>query len=125
MIMTLVSSEKMLAGGLAAMGALHFLAPQRFDSIVPRRLPGSARTWTHLSGAAELACAAAVAHPRTRRRGALVTAGLFVAVFPANIRMAVDSKTKPKLLRYGSYARLPLQLPLIRWALRVRANAAR
>ncbi|MBA8823002.1 putative membrane protein [Saccharopolyspora lacisalsi] len=115
-------SALLLAGGLAVTGTVHFLRPKPFDTIVPRTLPGSARPWTHVSGVAELACAATVAHPRTRRAGATATAGLLAAVFPANVRMAVDWRNKPRALRYGAYARLPLQLPLIRRALSVRAN---
>lgn len=113
-------SALLLASALASVGALHFLRPKQFNTIVPRRLPGSAQTWTYASGVAELGCAAALAHPRTRRAGAGAAAGLFVAVFPANIKMAVDYRNKPGPLRYATYARLPLQIPLIRWALRVR-----
>lgn len=118
-------SAALLAGSLATTGTVHFLHPKPFDSIVPRSLPGSPRTWTHVSGVAELACAATVAHPRTRRWGALATAGLFAAVFPANVKMARDFRGKAPALRYGAYARLPLQIPLIAWALRVRANTTR
>lgn len=56
-----------LAALLATTGVLHLAVPKPFDRIVPRSLPGSPRTWTYLSGVAELAVAAAVAHPRTRR----------------------------------------------------------
>lgn len=108
-----------LAGLLATTGLLHFLAPRPFDSIVPRGLPGSPRTWTHLSGVAELAVAAAVAHPRTRRAGGLAAAALFVAVFPANVRMAVDWRHAAPARRAIAWGRLPLQAPLIAWALRV------
>ncbi len=45
---------------------MHFLAPRPYDAIIPERLPGPPRAWTYLSGVAELTCAAAVAHPRTR-----------------------------------------------------------
>ncbi len=117
-------SALLLASMLATVGTLHFLWPKPFNTIVPRALPGSPRTWTHVSGAAELGCAAALAHPRTRRTGASSTAGLFVAVFPANIKMAIDYRHKPRPLRYATYARLPLQLPLIQWALHVRAAHA-
>ena len=115
-------SALLLAGALATTGTLHFLQPKPFNTIVPRTLPGPAKTWTYASGAAELGCAAAVAHTRTRRTGAGATAALFVAVFPANIKMAIDHRKKPRPQRYATYARLPLQLPLIRWALRVRAR---
>ncbi|WP_250027397.1 DoxX family protein [Paractinoplanes maris] len=108
-----------LAGMLATMGVLHFAVPRPFDSIVPRSLPGRPRTWTYLSGAAELAVAAAIVHPRTRRAGALAAAGLFVGVFPANVKMAVDSRRAPGARRAMAYGRLPLQVPLVLWARRV------
>lgn len=107
------------------MGTLHFLAPRPFDSIVPKGLPGKARTWTYVSGAAELACAAAVAHPKTRRTGALATAALFVAVFPANVKMARDHRERALPLRAVAYGRLPFQAPLIGWALLVARGAGR
>jgi uncharacterized membrane protein len=104
---------------------MHFIAPRPYDSIVPARMPGGQRAWTYLSGAAEIACAAAVAVPRTRRMGALATAGLFLAVFPANVKMAHDWRHRPKPLRTAAYARLPLQLPLIGWALNVARRSKR
>ncbi|WP_443333813.1 DoxX family protein [Streptomyces sp. CB02923] len=114
-----------MARMLGGMGALHFLAPKPFDAIVPRALPGSPRTWTYVSGAAELAVAAAVALPRTRRAGALAAAGLFAAVFPANIKMARDWRHRPAPLRAVAYGRLPLQLPMVAWALHTARAAGR
>jgi uncharacterized membrane protein len=108
-----------LAGLLAVAGVTHFAAPARYDSIVPRSLPGSPRMWTYVSGACELAVAAAVATPRARRWGGLAAAGLFTAVFPANVKMAVDWRHAPPFHRAIAYGRLPLQVPLILWALRV------
>lgn len=104
---------------MAGMGAAHFIAPRPFDALIPASLPGSPRTWTHLSGAAELACAAAVAYPKTRRKGALATAALMVAVFPGNVKMARDWRERPLPLRAAAYGRLPFQVPLIGWALHV------
>src|SRR2546427_8225969 len=109
-----------LAGLLGVAGVSHFAIPHFYDAIVPHALPGSARAWTLASGAAELACAAAVALPRTRRLGATVAAVLFVAVFPANIQMAVDWRPRPALDQAIAYGRLPLQIPLVLWALAVR-----
>ncbi|WP_176611659.1 hypothetical protein [Actinomadura sp. WMMB 499] len=116
-------AHRHLATSMAAIGTLHMIAPKPFDAIVPERLPGSARTWTYLSGVAELACAAAVAHPRTRRAGALATAGLMLAVYPANIKMARDWRHRALPLRAAAYGRLPFQAPLIGWALHVARKA--
>jgi uncharacterized membrane protein len=112
-------SARLLAGLLAGAGFAHFLAPRPFDAIVPRVLPGSPRTWTYLSGAAELVVAATVAQPRTRRTGGALAAVLFTAVLPANFLMAVDWRSRPAPLRAVAYARLPLQVPLVLWGLRV------
>lgn len=112
-------SARALAGLLTVSGVLHFARPRPFDTIVPRALPGSPRTWTYLSGAAELGVAAALAYPGTRRLGGLAAAGLFAAVFPANVRMAVDWRHAPPLRRAVAYGRLPLQVPLVLWGLRV------
>jgi uncharacterized membrane protein len=108
---------------LAAAGGSHFAVPRVYDAIVPRALLGGPRIWTYLSGVAELAVAATVVHPRTRRRGALAAAGLFAAVFPANVKMARDWRRRPPAYRAAAYARLPLQAPLIWWALRVAGQA--
>lgn len=109
-------SPLLLAGLLAAAGVAHFAAPRRFDETIPRALPGAPRTWTYASGAVELALAAGVALPRTRRVAALATAAFFVGVFPANVQMAVDRRRRPAPQQAAAIARLPLQVPLVLWA---------
>src|SRR5260370_32245430 len=84
-----------LAGLLGVAGVSHFAIPRFYDAIVPHTLPGPARAWTLASGVVELACAAAVALPRTRRFGATGAAVLFVAVFPAHLPMAVHLPSRP------------------------------
>ncbi|MBP0456938.1 DoxX family protein [Streptomyces montanisoli] len=116
-------SPRLLAGLLGSAGVLHFARPLPFDTTVPRLLPGSARTWTYVSGAVELGLAAAVAAPRTRRAASLAAAGFFVAVLPANVQMAVDWRDKPAAMRAAAYARLPLQAPLVAWAIRASRDA--
>ena len=113
-----------LAVLLGAAGVTHFAKPEPYDAIVPRALPGKPRTWTYVSGVAELAVAAAVAVPKTRKVGGLLAAGLFAAVFPANVKMAVDYRNRGPRAKAIAWGRLPLQLPLIVWALRVRRSAA-
>src|SRR3989442_13077586 len=84
-----------LAGLLGVAGVSHFAIPRFYDAIVPHALPGSARAWTLASGVVELACAGAVALPRTRRLGATAAAMLFVAGVPPHIQMAVDRRSRP------------------------------
>jgi uncharacterized membrane protein len=120
----LKSPHGALAGFLAAAAVTHVLTPRQYDAIVPRSLPGSPRTWTYVSGAAELAVAAAVAHPGTRQRGGQAAAALFVAVFPANLKMARDWRDRPAPAKTAALARLPLQAPLVWWALKVAKGAA-
>jgi uncharacterized membrane protein len=106
----------LLAGLLATAGAAHFIAPRQFDATIPSALPGKPRAWTYGSGVAELALAAGLALPRTRRVAARATAVFFVGVFPANVQMAVDWRHRPAPLKAAALARLPLQVPLVLWA---------
>ncbi|MEU4397445.1 hypothetical protein [Micromonospora orduensis] len=108
-----------LAGLLAAAGVTHLARPAFYDPIVPGVLPGPARFWTYVSGVAELAVAAAVANPATRRAGGRAAAALFVAVLPANVKMAIDWRHRRPAKRAIAYGRVPVQVPLIWWALRV------
>jgi uncharacterized membrane protein len=112
-----------LAGLLAAAGVTHLVHPRQYDRIVPRTLPGPARSYTYASGVAELVLAAGLVHPRTRRAAALASAGFFAAVFPANVKMAVDWRHAPPVRRAVAYGRLPLQVPLILWARKVAREA--
>ncbi|MFD4244277.1 DoxX family protein [Streptomyces sp. NPDC058525] len=105
-----------LAALLASAGAAHFIAPKQFDATVPRTLPGSPRTWTTASGVVELALAAGLAFPPTRRTSARASAVFFAAVFPANVKMAYDWRDRPMPAKALATARLPLQIPLILWA---------
>ncbi|WP_280277205.1 DoxX family protein [Nocardia wallacei] len=118
---------QLMAAALFGMGTLHFVVPRPFDSIVPPALPGKARTYTYWSGVAEIGVATALAVPRTRRLGGLLAMLLFIAVYPANVQMAVDSVRNPKAplaLKAISLLRLPLQVPMVRQAWKVRREAA-
>jgi len=98
-----------LAALFATSGVMHLVRPQFFEPIVPRKLPAP-RGLVYVSGVAELACAAGLLHPRTRSVAGWVSAALLVCVFPANVQMA--------LTEVATLARLPLQIPLIRTALK-------
>lgn len=111
------ASPYLLSAVLATTGVLHFAVPKPYDGLIPAWLPGEPRQWVHASGVAELLCAAGLLPTRTRRHAATATALLFVAVFPGNIEMAVNPGDTPRWL---AIARLPLQVPLVLWALQVR-----
>lgn len=108
---------------LIGMGITHFVAPKPFDTIVPAELPGDARWYTYASGVAEIGTGALLAAGRTRRVGALVAVTLFVAVFPGNVNMVRLWWDKPWPMRLATIARLPLQIPMITAALKIRRNA--
>ena len=112
------ASPYLLAGLLTVTGASHFVAPKVYASIIPPQLP-SRYALVYASGAAELACAAGLAVPRTRRVAGWSTAGLFVAVFPANVQMALGAGDRSAAYRAATYARLPVQVPLVLWAISV------
>jgi len=103
-------------------GSAHFAFAETYRRIVPTFV-GHAALLVRWSGLAEIACAGLLVNPRTRRLGARSTAAVLVAVFPANIKMALDGGIPGQPFPFGSpvvaWARLPLQLPLIMWALRV------
>lgn len=103
---------------LGVAGTTHLARPDVYRGLVPRAL-GRPGPWVLGSGLAELACAAAVLAPSTRRAGALATAALFVAVLPGNVTMAVRAQRRRRPWRWVAWARLPLQVPLVLWALRV------
>ncbi|MEV8590735.1 hypothetical protein [Streptomyces sp. NPDC051180] len=109
-------SALLLAGLLGSAGVAHFVAPKQFDAIVPASLPGSPRAWTAASGAVELALAAGLAVPATRRASARAAALFFAGVFPANVKMAYDWRHRPTPAKAAAFARLPLQVPLVLWA---------
>jgi uncharacterized membrane protein len=108
-----------LAALLTSSGVIHFVRPSTFTDLVPSWVPGTAHQVVYVSGAAELAVAALVANPKTRRLGGYAAAALFVAVFPGNLKMALDPGGASSALKYFAYARLPLQIPLVWWGLRV------
>jgi uncharacterized membrane protein len=111
------TSRRRLSAFLLGIGTLHFVAPSYFDGIVPKWVPGSARFWTYASGVAELSSGALLASEKTKRVGGYVAAATIVTVYPANIQMAIDHPPRD-LVGIGTWLRLPMQFPMIAWALR-------
>lgn len=110
-----------LAAFLGTAGAMHFVVPKFYDAMIPEPLPGTPRVWTYGSGIAEIAVATSVLVPRSRSTGGLAAALLFAGVLPGNIKMALDARRSDSTaFRLGTLLRLPMQLPLIVWAMKVR-----
>jgi uncharacterized membrane protein len=106
-------------------GVLHFLFSAPCMRIIPPFLPWHLELlW--ISGAAEICGGLGLLLPQTRRAAGYGLALLLIAVFPANVYMAIAHLPFPGLMgeRWVQWLRLPLQIPLIWWALRyTRANA--
>lgn len=110
-------SQRLLAVFFTAAGLLHFLRPEMYEEIVPQALPAHHEI-VLASGAAEIAGAVLVVFPRTRRLGGLWLVATLIAVFPANVNMALNPDRYDSIAPALLWARLPLQGLLIWWVLR-------
>ncbi len=112
----------------AVSGVIHLARPGVFTPIVPRPLRPWGRGLVVASGVAELACAAGLAAPAPRRTAGRASALVLAAVWPAHMQMSIDLGRRAARRRTPqawvafvvSLARLPLQVTLIRHALRAR-----
>lgn len=120
-------SASAMAALLSVSAVNHFRNPRFYNAVVPRSISTDTagkygvltrRQWTHVSGVLEFAAAAGLLLPATRRAAATGTTLMYVA-FIAGHLSALQRAFGPR----GSdrekaihLARLPLQLPLIRWA---------
>jgi uncharacterized membrane protein len=107
----------LLAFAMVAVGTLHFTNPEPFLRIVPPPLPP--RGAVYLSGVFEILGGLGLLVPKTRRFSAWGLIALYVAVFPANIYMALNNiQLDPAnpMPAWGAWLRLPMQLPMIYWA---------
>jgi uncharacterized membrane protein len=99
-------------------GLLHFARPGAYKKIVPQYLPAP-EALVYLSGLAEIAGGAGLMVPKTRRWAGWWLVATLVAVFPANLDMAVHPERYPKIPGGARVlrGRLPLQAVLIAWVL--------
>ncbi|GAB4001794.1 DoxX family protein [Spirosoma daeguense] len=95
-------------------GINHFLSPKMYLAIMPPYIPAHS-LMVKLSGLAEVILGIGLLFPVTRSLSAWGIMLLLVAVFPANVYMAMSNRFRkfPALLRW---LRLPLQVILIWWA---------
>jgi uncharacterized membrane protein len=98
-------------------GVNHFVSPSAYAAIMPAALPAHLAL-VYISGVAEILGGLGLILPATRRLAAWGLVALLIAIFPANVNMAVnhlplgDAPAPAWLL----WARLPLQAVLVAWA---------
>ena len=96
-------------------GINHFLNPDFYLKIMPPYLP-----WhlflVYLSGVFEIILGALLLIPKFSRLAAWGLIALLIAVFPANIYMAMNTELFPELNPLLIWVRLPIQFLLIVWA---------
>ncbi|MBJ7459678.1 MAG: DoxX family protein [Thermoleophilaceae bacterium] len=104
-------------------GILHFTHEKFFVAIVPRSLPNP-KALVQISGVAELAGAVGVLIPGTRKLAGKGLIALLIAVYPANIQMAVNADRYRQFPAWALWARLPLQFAAIAlvWRGSLRSN---
>jgi uncharacterized membrane protein len=110
--------RRVLGATFLVAGVLHFLKPRVYEAIMPRCLPAH-RTLVYASGAAEIAGGAGVLHRRTARAAGWWLVATLLAIFPANVEMAVHAERFRRIPAPLLWARLPLQGAIIAWVWRV------
>ena len=98
-----------------AAGIYHFVNPRFYLKIMPPYIPFHLPV-VYTSGVCEILFALLLIPEQTRPLGAWLIIVLLVAVFPANIQMAINFYQKQNPGLWIAIARLPLQLLLIYWA---------
>ena len=105
----------LLGGLLLVAGANHFRDPAFYVSIMPSYLPWHLAL-VYASGAAEMALGAMLLFRPLAKIAAWGAIALFVAVFPANMQMALHPELYPQFSPLSLWLRLPPQGVLLGWA---------
>ena len=96
-------------------GSNHFAHPSFYLAMMPAYLPWHTAL-VYLSGLAEIMLGLLLCFRRSARLAGWGMIALLIAVFPANVQMALNSDLYPGYPAWALWLRLPLQLPLMAWA---------
>lgn len=96
-------------------GVNHFAQPDLYVRIMPPYLPWH-RQLVFSSGVAEVALGVLLLVPKCTALAAWGLIALLLAVFPANLHMALNAELYPELSPVVLWSRLPLQGVFIAWA---------
>jgi uncharacterized membrane protein len=95
-------------------GVNHFLRPDLYMKIMPPYLPWHLPL-VYLSGFFEVALGGLVLVPKFTTLAGWALIALLIAVFPANVHMALNAELYPAISPIALWIRLPLQGVLIAW----------
>jgi uncharacterized membrane protein len=97
-------------------GALHFILPHMYLRIMPPLLP-EPLILIYLSGVAEMLGGLGLLISATRKAAAWGLVALLIAIWPANVYMAIAHIPFPGIFgqSWVQWLRVPLQIPLIYW----------
>lgn len=99
-------------------GAMHFVIPKTYRKIMPPYVPAPG-AMVYASGAAEIAGGAGLLRSEHRRIAGWWLIATLLAVFPANLHMALNTDQYPDVPGGATalWARLPFQGVFIAWVL--------
>jgi uncharacterized membrane protein len=103
-----------LAAFFAIGGVAHFALLEFFVAIMPSYIPWHVPL-VYISGVFELLGAAGILTTRWRRLSGVGLMALTVAVFPANLNMALNPASFDAFPPWVLLARLPVQLLILWW----------
>lgn len=107
----------LLSALFIAAGVAHFVMPEVYVAIMPPYLPAPLAL-VYISGVFEILGGVGLFIPKLRRPAAWGLVALLIAVFPANIHMALHQlpmgDVQPS--QASLWLRLPMQFVLIAWA---------
>lgn len=104
---------------MVIVGVMHFANPDPFTRIVPQELP-EPKLLVYVSGVFEIALGLAIQLPKTRKLAGWGLVALYLAVFPANINMAVrniELTPGEPVPAWVAWGRLPFQIVFIALAI--------
>ncbi len=110
---------RLLAGPFfVGAGALHFVIPRTYRRIVPPYIPAP-EAMVYASGVAEIVGGVGLMSENTRRAAGWWLIATLIAVFPANLHMALHPDDFPEIPGGAAtlWARLPFQGVFISWVL--------
>ncbi|MBC7798155.1 MAG: DoxX family protein [Pyrinomonadaceae bacterium] len=108
-------TKYLLALAFIGAGANHFINTAFYLGIMPPYIPFHLAA-VYVSGVFQIIFGALLLIPKYQKLAALGLILILIAVFPANVYMAMNTELYPQFSPTAIYWRLPVQAVLILWA---------